>query len=255
MATPSFNPLVGWTSNDGALMGWNGQQNSFGGVGKDDGYNGQVDNWADFGKALGWGAGAVFGGPLAAALAIGNMVVGANTGTSPSTLNSLKQGAISLGWMDPSTPTMASPGLNLAGMSSDLSGGGVNANALGGFGAGDLAGSAQNGLNGIGDITGGAGDRMAGGGPSFEGPDIGAQGDATAEGRGWASGGFTGGQEGQPRGTVHGQELVLSAPLVRALGPVAGELDAMNALAAPRQGSGPRSWAEMIMMRHPEAWG
>jgi hypothetical protein len=52
-----------------------------------------------------------------------------------------------------------------------------------------------------------------------------AAGSAMAH-RGFAAGGYTGGTEGLPAGTVHGNEYVLSAPAVRQYG--IPTLDAMN---------------------------
>lgn len=224
---PTYNPLVGWQDDAGGLIGYAPSgQNAGGAV---NGYNGSVNTLADFGKAVALGAGAVFGGPLSAALGITNMIVGANTGTSPSTLNTAKQALQSLGLMN-AGPSVMGP------VSNDL----TSAN-FGGK-AGEIASSVE---------------RESGGyeGGPMEGAGMGGGADSGGGLGGWSMGGFTGGREGEPRGIVHGEELVLSAPAVRALGPVADELETINALATPRKGAGPRSWAEMIMMRHPEAWG
>lgn len=253
---PTYNPLIGWTSDDGSLMGWNGSQNA---GGADNGYHGVVDNWADFGKALGWGLSSM--GP---------------TGIINAGLTAING--------KPTTVTTAL--INLLGIGKNDNSGGLSAGNLdinpanaGGFGVGALAGTAGTGLGlnlGMSSPTMGnsltsgmlnfAGSPIeTGGTPGFDmGGDKGGEFNAGAGGnnseknssdrQSFAIGGFTGGTEGQPRGEVHGQELVLSAPAVRALGPVANELATVNALATPQQEK-PGSWAEMIQMHHPEAWG
>lgn len=136
------------------------------------GYNGQVTNFKDFISAVLGGLGAVIGGPLAGPLAIGSLA--ASGGKTMSPVQALKG-------------LFSTPGAAAAGVGDGLSAGNIS---LGGPAAaqgvaGPMAGTLETGLNGMGNITGG-GDRM---GPAFEGPDLGAQGDRTAEARGFAGGG------------------------------------------------------------------
>lgn len=166
-----------------ALVGWGGQNAGS----PSNGYNGTVNSLTDLGRAVAFGAGGVFGGPLAGALAIGNMVVGQNTGQTPSTMNTARAIAQALGLMDAPRgvvgPVMADTGTAL--------------------GSKDMA------------VGSSLGERNGG----FDGPDIGAQGDATAERRGMAGGGYTGNApRGAVTGPVHGQEFVFSAPAVEAIG-------------------------------------
>lgn len=234
---PTYNPLIGWTQDDGSLMGWNGQERTGGmSAGMDNGFNGEVHNLPDFLSAIGMGFGTVAGGPIGAALGIGNMLVGANTGTSPSTLNTARTALQGLGLMDIS-PTTGPVTNDLTTPSFGGKTGEISDSATGGSVAGPVGGVSN-------DVS-----SADFGGKSGEISDS-----VNTDPRGFAMGGFTGGAEGQPRGEVHGQELVLSAPAVRALGPVANELATVNALATPQQAK-PGSWAEMIQMHHPEAWG
>lgn len=147
-----------------------------GGASSGDGYNGSVDNALDFGKALLSGLSVVTGGlPGMIGLQLGAINGFKNgTGLAPNLLAMLG--------------LTGSRGADQAG---GLSGGALDMNQAGGFGAGNLAGL-SGGIGGIsgglGDITGGAGDRM-GGGASQGGRDRGSQGDQTAEARGFAGGG------------------------------------------------------------------
>lgn len=231
---PQYNPLVGWQDDDGTLIGWSGQNAG----GASDGYNGSVNSLGDFARAIAGGAGVVFGGLPGAVVAGANLAFGnAPTAGSPALMQSLRDWWSGSPITGTTTPTIntatqfnapVEPGATqFVGAADIVPGGGLF----------DIAG---NGEKGMAELAGGGFDaeRMEG---------------KNAEGKqGFASGGFTGGVEGQPRGVVHGQELVLSAPAVRALGPVAGELAAVNELVAA---NGPRSWAELIMMRNPRAWG
>lgn len=221
---PTFNPLIGrWQLDDNPLVGYGGPEVN-GGAGI--GYDGTVNSLGDFAKAIGGGAGVVLGGLPGMLGMMGNLAMG----NSPvAGLTGLVQSARDWASGTPSAPSSSSAPL-IAVHSSDL-------DPIGGGIMGMEPAGQQVNLDGV----GGAGS--------------GSQEAKNAESKGdFAMGGFTGGMEGRPAGVVHGQELVLAAPTVRALGPIADDLARVNALAVERAPMRPRSWAEMVMMQHPDIW-
>lgn len=150
------------------------------------GYTGSVNNLKDFLSAIAMGVGTTFGGLPGVITGLGNIIVGANTGTPPSTPNTLKQAYGGL--KNLFNGTSGGPG-GLASGNIDLTPG-VGA---GGTGTGNLAGLA----GGIGGLSGNMSD-ITGQGPngnSMSGSDLvgGDRGDRTAEARnGYATGGAIG---------------------------------------------------------------
>lgn len=138
-----------------APSGYGGQD--FGG--SSIGYNGQSKSLGDWLTNTGAGVLGVLGAPGAGMLALApNLAVSAKYGTPPSLYNTVKA---LFGKLDHAAPlSQALPAFDpsIAEMmnADHLSAGGVNASQMGSFGAGDLTGMAQNGLNGIGSILGGA---------------------------------------------------------------------------------------------------
>lgn len=203
MALDPYNPndpnLIGW-GNGNALVGYVPE-----GAGRDanaqPGYGNLPNTLAGWGQlaAAATGAVSLLANPVMAIPALGYSVA---TGKAPSVSGMTKAAS---SYLRDLLFGDAAPASDPSGLSAGSVGGGY-----GSMGGGVLSGMEPNGLTGIGDITGG-GDRMSGG--SVEpGPD-GSKGNEM-----YATGGYTGGQEGQPAGEVHGQEFVLSAPAVRALG-------------------------------------
>lgn len=229
--------LVGWTDIANALVGYYGGGNS-GGVGPNAGYGDKPNGTAKdmFDAALS-GAGVVFGGPLGIAH-LGAMAI---NGQPPSLSNtaSVVKGIFS-------GPTTTPAPLTIGAFSdsqadpSGLSGGRIDAPGAG-FGTGSLGGTLGGALNGIGDITGGG--NTMGGRDQEVSSSLGS--DAT-----YREGGYTGdGPVDQDAGDVHGQEFVLSAPAVKALG--LPFLTALNEHAAAM--IDPRNAADR--MRMAQRWG
>lgn len=201
------------SGNSTAEGGVGGEREIPGGQTQDNGFSGTVDNAKDFGRAIATGLGGVLGGPLGAATAVGNIVVGANTGTAPSTVNTLKQGYNALKDLFSPAPTPApDTGSNIAGPKDIAT-------------ANDFITNTNDLLDAI-NFGGGGGklDTINTGsdasGPAGPGTDtVGDHGDRTSEARGFKTGGYTGnGPRNQVAGDVHGQEFVLNAPETKAIG-------------------------------------
>lgn len=184
-----------------------GQSGSNGGKGAtDQGYAGTVNNLSDFGKAALGGVLGVLGGPMAGPMAIGALVGSGGKSTSP-----IAALASALGFGSHSPSVMGN-------VTNDLT-------------SGEFGGK-------TGEISSSVGNDAAGSGLGGSN-DIGAQGDVTAEARGFATGGYTGDiPRGTVAGPVHGQEFVFSAPATAAIGP--DVLAALNAALSGR--AAPFGW-------------
>ena len=222
--------LVGW-DNANPLVGYSGGQ---GYNGLTDGYTGQVHSALDFAKSVAGGFGVVFGGLPGMVMAGTNLAAGnAPTSGTMGVVQALKDwwsGAPTMGNSVPAINTATTFNAPAAGGATYMMGA-DNPNGSGLFDSASFGG-------GMAELNGGGFDAERMEGKNSEGK------------QGFALGGFTGGIEGRPAGMVHGQELVLSAPAVRALGPVAGQLAQVNDLVTR-----PNSWAELIMARNPREWG